>query len=52
MLAVSVPTLIGLYHWAFSQVREQRELLGRMGIVGFGSLVPLLVIVLMYADIV
>jgi lycopene elongase/hydratase (dihydrobisanhydrobacterioruberin-forming) len=52
VLAVSVPTLIGFYHWAFGQVREQRELLRRMGIVGFGSLVPLLVIVLMYAGVV
>jgi lycopene elongase/hydratase (dihydrobisanhydrobacterioruberin-forming) len=52
VLAVSVPTLIGLYHWAFGQVREQPEFLRRMGVVGFGSLVPLLVIVLMYAGVV
>jgi 4-hydroxybenzoate polyprenyltransferase len=52
VLVVSVPALIGLYHWAFRRVREQRESLAWLGIVGFGSLAPLLVIVLMYADIV
>jgi chlorophyll synthase len=52
VLAVSVPLLIVLYHWAFRRVRELRESLAWLGIVGFGSLAPLLVIVLMYADIV
>jgi lycopene elongase/hydratase (dihydrobisanhydrobacterioruberin-forming) len=51
VLAVSTPTLIGLYHWAFGRVHEQRELLRGMGIVGLASFVPLLVIVLIYLDI-